>query len=64
MVMILRIATFCDVLREILPGDIEETILVGKRNLRKFGVSVGEFGWHLEVLEKLDAACRERMAAR
>jgi hypothetical protein len=64
MVMILRIATVCDVLREILPGDIEETILVGKRNLRKFGVSVGEFGWHLEVLEKLDAACRERMAAR
>ncbi|KAF4446828.1 C6 finger domain-containing [Fusarium albosuccineum] len=61
MTMILRIATFCHVLREILPGDIEETILVEKRNLRKFGVSVGEFNWHLDVLEKLDAACRQRV---
>lgn len=56
--IILRIAIVCPVFRNILPSDIEETILVGRRNLTLFSVSIPEFQHHLYLLDKLDSACR------
>ncbi|KAK6213091.1 hypothetical protein QIS74_09093 [Colletotrichum tabaci] len=63
MVVILRVATMCAVFREILPPDIEQAMFVGTRNLRRFSISVREFEWHLGVLDRLEAACKNRMAA-
>ncbi len=57
MTIILRISTICPAFREIMLPDIEETIFLGKRNLGRFCMSVKEFEWHLEVLQRLDAAC-------
>ncbi|KAH6616811.1 hypothetical protein C7974DRAFT_52714 [Boeremia exigua] len=58
MIIILRIATLCQLFRDLLSDDVEHVIFVGKRNLRRFARSVKDFQWHLEVLDKLDAACR------
>lgn len=60
MVIILRVASVCPPLQELIPDDVENVIRVGKRNLRRFGVSVKEFRWHSEVLDELDAACHGR----
>ncbi|KAL0936764.1 C6 finger domain-containing protein [Colletotrichum truncatum] len=62
MVMILRVATMCQVFQDVLPGDIEHAIFVGRRNLRRFNISVKEFEWHLKVLEQMEASCKKRMA--
>ncbi|KAF6811084.1 C6 finger domain-containing protein [Colletotrichum musicola] len=62
MVIILRVATMCPVFRDILPADIEKAMFVGTRNLRRFSISVKEFEWHLGVLERLEASCKNRMA--
>lgn len=61
MVIILRVATVCTVFRDILPDDVDDVIVVGKRNMKRFGLSVKEFQWHLEVLDKLDAACQDHI---
>lgn len=63
MVTILRVATMCPVFKESLPEDIEGAMFVGKRNLRRFSISVKEFEWHLSVLERLEASCKNRMSA-
>ncbi|KAF6802046.1 C6 finger domain-containing protein, partial [Colletotrichum sojae] len=62
MVIILRVATMCPVFRDILPADIEQAMFGGTRNLRRFSISVKEFEWHLGVLERLEASCKNRMA--
>ncbi|KAK1712440.1 hypothetical protein BDP67DRAFT_517395 [Colletotrichum lupini] len=62
MVTILRVATMCPVFKEILPEDIEGAMFVGTRNLRRFSISVRGFEWHLSVLERLAASCRNRMS--
>ncbi|TDZ16675.1 Citrinin biosynthesis transcriptional activator ctnR [Colletotrichum orbiculare MAFF 240422] len=62
MVIILRVATMCPVFRDILPADIEQAIFVGTRNMRRFSLSVGEFEWHLGVLERMEMSCKNRMA--
>ncbi|KAL3291087.1 C6 finger domain-containing protein [Colletotrichum asianum] len=61
MVMILRVATVCPVSHDALPSDIEQAIFIGKRNLRRFSISVTEFQWHLGVLERLEASCKNHM---
>ena len=58
MVMILIAASITPELQVILPLDIEHKISTGKRNMKRFGVSIREFEWHYEVLERLDAARR------
>jgi hypothetical protein len=55
--MILRVATTCSVFNNILLPDTEIVIATGKRNLRRFSVSIPEFQWHIEVLEALDKTC-------
>jgi hypothetical protein len=52
------VATIYPIFRHVLPDQIEDVISTGKRNLHRFSLSIGEFEWHLVVLEKLDAACR------
>jgi hypothetical protein len=59
MVIILRVATTCAVFNNILLADTEDVIAIGKRNLRRFSVSIPEFRWHLDVLEALDKACQD-----
>lgn len=59
--VILRVATLYPVFRHVLPADAERAIWTGKRNLQRFGVSVAEFAWHIDLLERIDAACRHRL---
>lgn len=63
MAMILIVATVSPLFQDILPIDVEESIASGVRNLRRFSMSVREFSWHLEVLERLDAARRVRLGS-
>lgn len=56
MTIILIVATVSPLFKDNLPLDIEESIYLGVRNLRRFSVSVEEFKWHLAVLEHLESA--------
>jgi hypothetical protein len=58
MTMILRIATVVPAFRDIVLPNIESAIFLGKRNLKRFSVSIAEFEAHLDVLEQLDGARR------
>jgi hypothetical protein len=58
MTMILMVATISPLFRDILPIDVEDSILSGLRSLGRFSKSVHEFAWHIDVLERLDAARR------
>ncbi|KAG9499446.1 hypothetical protein J7337_007902 [Fusarium musae] len=51
-----------DVQTDLLPQDVEGAIQAGKRNLARFGQSVAEFSWHIEILERIDVARRNRIA--
>jgi hypothetical protein len=62
MTIILMVATIFPIFRNLLPDDVEDAILGGKRNLSRFSQSVAEFSWHIEILERLDVARRNRMA--
>ncbi|KAF9870463.1 C6 finger domain-containing protein [Colletotrichum karsti] len=62
MVIILRVASMCPVFRDALPTDVEHAIFVGTRNLRRFNISIKEFEWHLGMLERMEASCKDRMA--
>lgn len=59
--IILRLATVCQIFRDIVPDDVEHVISIGRRNMELFSGSVQEFKHHLEILDRLDAACRDRM---
>lgn len=61
MTMILMVATISPLFRDILPIDVEESIASGVRNMRRFSMSVQEFTWHIDVLERLDTARRLRI---
>lgn len=63
MAIILIVATVSPLFQDILPIDVEESIASGVRNLRRFSMSVREFSWHLEVLERLDTARRVRLGS-
>jgi hypothetical protein len=56
MVIILMIATTCPSFHSILPADVEEVAMMGLQNLRRFAMSVKQFRWHINELEKLDQA--------
>ncbi|WZH48340.1 Zn2-C6 fungal-type domain-containing protein [Fusarium acuminatum] len=62
MTIILMVATTIPVFCDLLPEDVEEIIVTGKRNLVRFSRNVAEFKWHLTVLEYLDVARRCRIA--
>ncbi|KAG4428404.1 hypothetical protein IFR05_016116 [Cadophora sp. M221] len=62
MVIILMISTTSPQFQQIVPSDIEEIISIGQQNLKRFGLSVREFEWHLQELEKLDRARKARKA--
>lgn len=61
MVAILMVASVCAPFRDMLPTDIEEAIFLGMRNLKRFGVSVKEFAWHVDVLARLDVSRKARL---
>ncbi|SPJ77027.1 related to 3-oxoacyl-[acyl-carrier-protein] reductase [Fusarium torulosum] len=61
MTIILMVATIFPVFCDLLPEDVEEVIMTGKRNLVRFSQSVGEFKWHITILEHLDVARRSRL---
>lgn len=61
MTMILIVATVSPLFQDVLPIDVEESIASGVRNLKRFSMSVREFAWHLEVLERLDTSRRIRL---
>jgi len=48
--------------QEVIPADIEEVIIAGQQNLKRFSLSVREFEWHLRELAKLDRARKARRA--
>ena len=48
--------------QEVIPADIEEVIIAGQQNLKRFSMSVREFEWHLRELAKLDRARKARRA--
>ncbi|KAG9256282.1 uncharacterized protein F5Z01DRAFT_649773 [Emericellopsis atlantica] len=60
MTLILMIATVSRPFASVLPADIEESIVLGVRDLKRFSLSVPEFAWHLQVLEKIEVARRNR----
>ncbi|PVH82098.1 hypothetical protein DL98DRAFT_530530 [Cadophora sp. DSE1049] len=62
MVTILMISTSSPQFQQIIPADIEEVIVAGQQNLKRFSLSVREFDWHLQELEKLDRARKARKA--
>lgn len=62
MTIILMVATTLPVFQDLLPEDVEEVIVAGKRNLARFSQNVAEFEWHLTVLEYLDVTRRCRIA--
>ena len=61
MTIILMVATVSPLFADMLPHDVEEAILIGVQNLRRFKNSVKEFTWHLEVLEHMERARRRRV---
>ena len=62
MVIILMITTSSPQFQEVIPADIEEVIIAGQQNLKRFSLSVREFEWHLRELAKLDRARKARKA--
>jgi hypothetical protein len=62
MTIILMVATIFPIFKDLLPQDVEDAIQAGKRNLARFGQSVAEFSWHIEILERIDVARRNRIA--
>ncbi|KAH7411086.1 hypothetical protein BKA64DRAFT_373122 [Cadophora sp. MPI-SDFR-AT-0126] len=62
MVIILMIATISPQFQQIIPADIDEVIISGQQNLKRFSLSVTEFEWHLQKLEELDRARKVRQA--
>ena len=62
MVIILMITTSSPQFQEVIPADIEEVIIAGQQNLKRFSMSVREFEWHLRELAKLDRARKARRA--
>lgn len=64
MTIILMISTILPVLHGLVPGDVEEGIVTGKRNILRFSQSVTQFEWHIKVLENLDKARQVRIARR
>ncbi|GKU06443.1 oleate-activated transcription factor 1 [Fusarium langsethiae] len=64
MTIILMISTLLPVLHDLLPIDVEEGIVAGRRNLLRFSQSVTQFEWHLKVLENLEIARQARIARR
>jgi hypothetical protein len=62
MTIILMISTILPALHDLLPEDVEDGIVTGKKNLLRFSKSVTQFEWHLDVLENLDAARQARRA--
>ncbi|KAH6662927.1 hypothetical protein F5X68DRAFT_178041 [Plectosphaerella plurivora] len=62
--VILRVATIYPIFRHVLPDHVEDVIAAGKRNMRRFSLSIGEFGWHLDLLGNLDVACNQYNANR
>tara|TARA_R110002060_G_scaffold43187_5_gene54648 strand:+ start:1750 stop:1968 length:219 start_codon:yes stop_codon:yes gene_type:complete len=62
MVIILMITTSSPQFQEVIPADIEEVIIAGQQNLKRFSLSVREFEWHLRELAKLDRARKARRA--
>jgi hypothetical protein len=62
MTIILMVATIFPIFCDLLPEDVEEVIMTGKRNLVRFSQSVGEFKWHIAILEHLDVARLYRLA--
>ncbi|KAL5586958.1 hypothetical protein FOVSG1_012094 [Fusarium oxysporum f. sp. vasinfectum] len=61
MTIILMVATIFPIFKDLLPDDVEDVILGGKMNLARFSQSVAEFSWHIEILERLDVARRNRI---
>lgn len=61
MTIILMVATTLPVFHDLLPEDVEEIIIMGKRNLVRFSQNVAEFEWHLTVLKYLDVTRRCRI---
>lgn len=61
MTIILMVATLTPTFSEIQPDNVEESICTGIRNLRRFSRSVKEFAWHVQTLERLDLARKQRM---
>ena len=62
MVIILMITTSSPQFQKVIPADIEEVIIAGQQNLKRFSMSVREFEWHLQELAKLDRARKARKA--
>lgn len=60
--IILMITTSSPQFQEVIPADIEEVIIAGQQNLKRFSLSVREFEWHLRELAKLDRARKARKA--
>jgi hypothetical protein len=60
MTLISMIATISKPFMSVLPADIEESIALGVRNLKRFSVSVPEFAWHLQALEQIEIARKHR----
>ncbi|KAK0120787.1 hypothetical protein ONS96_010989 [Cadophora gregata f. sp. sojae] len=60
MVIILMITTSSPQFQQVIPADIEEVIIAGQQNLKRFSLSVKEFEWHLQELQKLDRARKAR----
>ncbi|VUC29282.1 unnamed protein product, partial [Clonostachys rosea] len=63
MITILMVATITPAMSSIVPHDVEESIITGVHNLRRFSNSVREFSWHLKILERLDISRKARLAA-
>lgn len=62
MITILMVSTITPAMSSIVPHDVEESIITGVHNLRRFSNSVREFSWHLKILERLDIARKARLA--
>ncbi|KAI6780842.1 oleate-activated transcription factor 1 [Emericellopsis cladophorae] len=60
MTLISMIATVSRPFVSVLPADIEESIVLGVRNLKRFSLGVPEFAWHLQVLEEIEVARQNR----
>uniref|UniRef100_A0A0B7KCB1 Zn(2)-C6 fungal-type domain-containing protein n=2 Tax=Bionectria ochroleuca TaxID=29856 RepID=A0A0B7KCB1_BIOOC len=61
MITILMVSTITPAMSSIVPHDVEESIITGVHNLRRFSNSVREFSWHLNILERLDISRKARL---
>lgn len=61
MTSILLVSTMFTVFNEVRPENIEEGIAAGMRNMHRFRKSVSQFGWHIDILERLDVARKRRL---